>query len=300
MRRECDGAAFNVTMRELDLKMHEIAATGWQLLKACPLCGSAGFSPFFLGREHCVLCKCNDCGIVFLNPQPHEARYQPGWVHKRYVPSAIKRGYFSEHDLSPDFEKLYSSYRKIVDMAVSLGETHLLDIGCGIGLSMLAMQHKGLSPVGVEVDSEFVEFARSMGLEVREQDITRGPLDRRFDVATLNSVLEHVKAPVDFLSAIRTNVLAPGGALAITVPNFASLEFIRDGRRWQMITGGHLWYFTEETLTMVASRAGFSVEHTERDPRPPKGLETAHIYIRDVLGLDVNTKGGIGLILRAG
>ncbi|WP_119461620.1 class I SAM-dependent methyltransferase [Rhodospirillaceae bacterium SYSU D60014] len=291
-----------------ELKTSELRALadmrGWQFLDCCPLCSDKSFNPFFLGRDRCVLCRCADCGIVFLNPRPASSRYEPGWLQKRYLPKSIERGFFSP-DLKPDLPRIYEKYRKIADMAAMLKPKEpVVDIGCGIGLSMLALKHKGIRSIGVEVDHEFLTFARdTLGLQVRYHDVTAEPLEQRTDVATMNSVLEHVEDPVGFLSAIRRNILAKprfgrSGALALTVPNLMSLEFLRDGREWRVITGDHLWYFTEDSLAMVAKRAGFEVEHIQRESRAPQGLEIFHTYVHDILGVDRNTRGGIGMILR--
>ena len=270
---------------------------GWHLLTHCPLCNHSEFTPLFCGRGHCVLCKCSGCNITFLNPRPNNASYRPGWLRDHYLPNSIQRGYFSK-DLEPNLSVIYSNYRKIVDMTALLSPKQVVDIGCGIGLSMLALKYKKISSVGVDVDAEFLTFAKSLGLEVRSHDITAGPIDKKVDVATLNSVLEHISEPITFLKDIRQNILSPGGALVITVPNLQSLEFLRDGEKWRMITGGHLWYFAEDSLRTVAERAGYSVERIYREKRIPSGMSAFHTYVHDILETDKNTSGGIGMVLR--
>lgn len=210
-------------------------------------------------------------------------------------------GGFLAPDFTPNLPKLYGRYRKLVDMAVMLASTDpILDIGCGNGLSMLAMGYKNIDSVGIDVDQDFIDVAcDTLGLTVTHHDVHAKPRRPPAKAATLNAVLEHIDRPVEFLDAIRTNILSPGAALIVTVPNLASLQFLRHGRNWDVISGGHVWYPTEETVAMVAERASFTVEHVYKDlDRTPLG-ELDHFYVRRVLGSSANLTGGIGMILRS-
>lgn len=292
-------------MTPIDLQ--EIAAKmGWAVLDACPVCDHSDYTPVLRGRGDCVLCSCQECHVVFLNPRParttaaSSSGFAPGHAAEKYLPRMVEGGFLAP-DFTPNLPKLYGRYRKLVDMAVMLAPTDpILDIGCGIGLSMLALGHKNIDSKGIDVDEEFIDVAcKTFGLDVANHDVHAGPMRHPTKAASLNAVLEHIDRPVEFLDSIRTNILSPSAALIVTVPNLASLEFLRHGGNWNVISGGHVWYPTERTLAMVAERAGFTVEHVYKDlDRTPRD-KLDHFYVRSVLESQANLTGGIGMILRS-
>jgi SAM-dependent methyltransferase len=80
-----------------------------------------------------------------------------------------------------------------------------------------------------------------------------------FDLVFLISVFEHIPDAAEFLGNIR-DVMAPGGQLALSVPNCESgLEYGNLG----MPIHEHLLYFTSSSLKNVLSRCGFKVVKQE-------------------------------------
>jgi hypothetical protein len=53
-------------------------------------------------------------------------------------------------------------------------------------------------------------------------------------------------------------VLAPGGVLAISYPDYASLAARLLGRRWPFLLTVHLYYFTPGTMSDLLRRTGFA------------------------------------------
>lgn len=292
--------------RDLHKAMAELAAEKkWEVVDTCLVCGSDRWTPAFIGRAKCLLCVCESCDTIFLNPRPRKATsmdsgYNPSHAQKRYLPGLVHDGYLSE-TYEPDLDKMYRRYQKLVDMVLALEPRNpVIDIGCGIGLSMLALSSKGIDCIGFDVDDSFLGIATdTFGLDVRKVDVFAPDLGQRYDIATLNSVLEHIEDPVGFLRAIRENILAPGGALVITLPNTLSFQFLQQGREWRNITGGHVWYPTEASTAEVAARAGFSVERIHTPPPDHTRDEPNIFFLRHVIGYEGNITGGLGMVLRA-
>jgi SAM-dependent methyltransferase len=273
----------------------------WVYLEKCPLCSSVDFHLIKVHRSNLGLCKCLNCNIVFLNPRPFASGYVANHIHDSYLPRLIANNLVSSN-LVPDLGRIYARYRKIADLTFEVWKDEtVVDIGCGIGLSMLAMKHLGIQSIGLDVNEEFVQFACDrFNLNVKLHDIFEDELSPRARIATLSSVLEHIPHPIEFLCAIRQNILASQSLLIITVPNLISLEYIRDGENWNNINGGHLFYFAEETLIEVARQAGFEVLKIYRDNRSFRNeLENVQIYLRDFLNLDLNLAGGIGIVFQS-
>ena len=162
---------------------------------------------------------------MFLNPVKSNSHYRPGHLEKTYIPALIKKGLI-DSDRKPNLEKIYGAYRKVGDLTKELNpKTPVVDVGCGIGLSMLAMNYLGIDTIVIEITQEFIEQAQRFGLKVSNQDIYQYR-SQKYEIATLSSVIEHIEYPVSFLSAIRQNLLLSGGKLVITAPNIGSIDFI--------------------------------------------------------------------------
>jgi hypothetical protein len=78
----------------------------------------------------------------------------------------------------------------------------------------------------------------------------------------LLDVLEHIAEPHLFLTAVR-QYLAPGGWLAVQVPNFRSLLLTIEGSHNNNICHGHWSYFESATLVELLGRNGFETRFLE-------------------------------------
>jgi SAM-dependent methyltransferase len=101
-------------------------------------------------------------------------------------------------------------------------QMRLLDCGCGAGEYIIALERSGADAWGVEYDQEKVRQFRAIhpaGSRLCVGDLARlGILDRTFDVAVLNEVLEHVPDDVKALSEVH-RILKDDGTLIVFAPN---------------------------------------------------------------------------------
>jgi SAM-dependent methyltransferase len=147
----------------------------------------------------------------------------------------------------------------------------LLDVGCWNGDFLSRVREAGLFPElhGVDLISASVERAAAKGFHAQVVDLNSDPLpfeDGYFNAVTMLAVLEHVFDPYAMIGEIH-RVLAPGGVLAIAVPNVGSFSNrlrILCGRLpvtspdpgWD---GGHLHYFTRYDFDRFLTGAGFAI-----------------------------------------
>jgi 2-polyprenyl-3-methyl-5-hydroxy-6-metoxy-1,4-benzoquinol methylase len=133
----------------------------------------------------------------------------------------------------------------------------LLDVGAGDGQFLLAAQHAGFSVAGSEPSTAGRTRAAARGLDVADApDAFRG---QHFDVITLWHVLEHVADAGALLDAL-SDLLAPGGALVLAVPNASSVEARVFGGAWfHQDVPRHQLQLTPESLRMLLSRHGWSI-----------------------------------------
>jgi SAM-dependent methyltransferase len=130
--------------------------------------------------------------------------------------------------------------REIAALSLS-PRARVLDIGTSTGTNLRMLRDAGYERVlGVDQSPEAIRHCETKGLgPVHQGDICDLPFDDgSFDLVLATDIVEHV---VDDALALRevARVLAPGGALLLTVPAFQSLWGLQDDvaqhrRRYRM------------------------------------------------------------------
>ena len=154
----------------------------------------------------------------------------------------------------------------------------LLDLGCGVGLSVRLADEAGYEGWGVEINRQRAACARDrVGVRVVNSDLAAAAFpDAHFSVVLLSHVLEHLSSPRAVFDEMR-RVLAPDGVAVIDVPNMAGLLVPLLGDRWTgWMPDMHVWQFTPATLRTALRQIGWEpVEMACRhnihmgDPRNP-------------------------------
>ena len=148
----------------------------------------------------------------------------------------------------------------------------LLDIGAGLGVFPYAMKQVCWTCTALDPDPQagrhLIEVVRVNAIVGDFFTINPAKLGR-FDVITLNKVIEHVEDPVAML-AKAANALLPGGFLYVEVPDVAAAKE-GPGREEYFIEHHHVFSLT--SLSQCGERAGLSVIQLER-LREPSGKYT--------------------------
>jgi SAM-dependent methyltransferase len=145
--------------------------------------------------------------------------------------------------------------------------TRLLDVGCGTGDFVAHALDAGWDARGIEPSRLASEKAQARGLEVFRGTLAdavaahEGP---RFAAITMLNVLEHVPDPITYVRQCCA-LLAPGGALAVVVPNDfttvqeAAREAIGTEQRWWIADPDHINYFDFASLERLLTGEGLEV-----------------------------------------
>lgn len=142
-----------------------------------------------------------------------------------------------------------------LDTLLGLGESGtMLDIGCGAGrfIAAFARRKPGWIVAGYDVSdahSSHVHTTRGVRFYSGPNGLHR--ISQRFDLITLNHVLEHLPNPIGVLREIQ-DLLKPAGRLVVRVPFFAAVNtdfFLME----------HCSHFSPETLRRALAAAGFEV-----------------------------------------
>jgi len=141
----------------------------------------------------------------------------------------------------------------------------ILDVGCGIGNSLFALQAKGYSNmVGLDIERQLIEYAKQMVPQARlvvasaEQIPFR---DDAFDCAICYDLLEHVLKPEKVIENIN-RVLNENGTIYMSVANGYSINDVVFRLGGKVIRGrsSHVQRFGKRDVETLLRNNGFEIE----------------------------------------
>jgi SAM-dependent methyltransferase len=157
----------------------------------------------------------------------------------------------------------------------------LLDLGCWVGYLLSEAEQRGWRATGVEPSAFASEFARrQLGVEVITGDLFSAPLAaQRFDVVTMNDVIEHLVGPGEAVARVRA-LLRPGGLIGLVLPDAGSKLARVMGRRWWSVIPTHVQYFTRNSIRVLLERHGFELLSITTAPK----VFTVRYYLERIAG----------------
>lgn len=204
---------------------------------------------------------CRSCGLVRTDPMPEAAQIEAYYAreYRRSYKGAARptaRRVLRALDVARDrLERLRPHLQ---------GRRRALDVGASSGEFLQVLRAAGISATGIEPNEAYSRWAReNLGLEIENTDWSRADFPPgRFDAITLFHVLEHLADPVGALRRL-AGWLAPGGMLAVEVPNIEGTCGSPRGR----FHFAHLHHFNLVTLAAAGETAGLTVvaRHTSPD-----------------------------------
>jgi SAM-dependent methyltransferase len=244
------------------------------------------------------LFRCENCFCAYLDPRPDErtahiayGNYYDGaevWSAARPPSSwrrarrALRNGYLNSRygysitpaarlgrflvPLLPAHSERADEY--IRHLLLPAGSPRLLDVGCGDGEFLAAMQEAGWSVAGVDPNPDAVGLAQARGVRVTEGTIAAASLEpEALDAITFRLVFEHLRDPIATLQACR-RALKPGGVLWIATPNLDSEGHRMFGEHWiHLQAPRHAVLYTPTSLARLLSASGFEVLELRASPQ---------------------------------
>lgn len=263
--------------------------SGYHLEKInCPLCNSdknkilgiRGNHEYFGADKNAQphiytnVAECLQCGFIFTNPMIY------GMEHLEDAHYDNPEVYQSDEE--GNISAMFETRLKYIS-SFSPGKK-LLDIGGGKGEFLNTAKNHGWDVSGIEPSPRFCQYAK----EKLDLDMKQGFLNtetfagRRFDLITLNHVLEHVDKPYQLLDLI-SGYLEKDGILFIEVPNvnsillhIADIYFRIKGLKWSSRLSPlhppyHKYGYSERSLRYLLNKAGFKVVGVKTYPEADRG-----------------------------
>jgi len=219
----------------------------------CPVCGG-----YFAASCIRGLSTCQTCGFVMasVRPQPEQAAvlYGEDYFHgDGYADYAAER---------PALNFNFKEHLKRIlrEMGNATGQKTLFEAGCGFGYFLELSRGFFKEVSGCELSPFAAGRARkAFGLNVQEGDVLTLPLSGPYDVMCMWDVLPSLAEPDKVLARV-AEALAPGGILALTMPNIGSRFARISGRFWPLIHfPWRVGYYSPETITKLLEKSGFRV-----------------------------------------
>lgn len=208
---------------------------------------------------------CESCGFVYHDPQLDERDIEA--LYDRFRDASFRNEspdvYFDRITSLPKAES--ENLAKVEWLRANASEQllrggRLLDIGCGGGVFIHTFLQNvgGWDAAGVEPTPAFAELAGRRLARPVMAGIYRSGLfaGQRFDLISINQVLEHVVDPVAFLRDVRKD-LDDTGLVYLEVPDVLDLGFLAPTHDRFMMQ--HLWVFSRSSLANICRRAGYRV-----------------------------------------
>ena len=210
-------------------------------------------------NEQFIINICNECGIGITDVNSN-------FDVSKYYPSV----YYGENRkrFSWFVELLVQNFRffriRFIQKQLSnnIKNIKVLDIGCGRGTELQALNTIGWDCYGTEHSIEDLNHLLEKGITIfnEEQLFNCKFHNDKFNIITLWHVLEHIINPNDLLLEIH-RILAKGGILIIEVPNFGSLQAKLNRSKWIYTeTPRHLYHYTIQSLTKLLKDKSFNIK----------------------------------------
>lgn len=210
--------------------------------------------------------ECASCGFRHIDPLLSEEdlrKFYDGEFYEKERPD-----YFSRAESDKDWWMLrYGHYFELLESHAP--GRRLLDIGSGPGFFLEAGQRRGWDVLGFEPSKRAADYTAARGIAMVNDFFTPGKVadHGKFDVVSLNLVLEHLSDPIALVQGAR-RMLNPGGILFVTSPNdFNPLQMLlwkkMDLRPWWVVPKHHLNYFDLASVSRLFRGQGLEPVHLE-------------------------------------
>lgn len=233
-------------------------------MPACNLCGTEfAAAPHVRWRKDGYdVVRCPSCGLLFRAELPTRAElaeiYGLTYFHNA---DGDTRGqgyldYVAEEPLHRQ-----TAARRLTALERLTDRRRLLDVGAAAGFFVAEASARGWDARGVDVSEPMVTWGRehlAVGLELGDLHEVDLPVEA-FDAVTMWDYIEHSLDPAADLRRAR-ELLRPGGVLALSTGDAATLVARVSGIRWHLLTPRHHnFFFTERTLHELLRATGFDV-----------------------------------------
>jgi SAM-dependent methyltransferase len=223
--------------------------------RECPVCDSSNTKHFVVKNGY-PFSKCLDCDLVYIDPVLVQGNLEPLY-NEQGAPEQGLRYPYNKVD-----QRRRRARVRAMRMAKYFKGKDAIDVGCGGGYMVDAMQKLGANATGIDLDPEAIAFAK----ENHHPDATyycesvhdfakRG---LKFDFGHSSQVIEHVGEFNEFVAGW-AELLKPSAMFFLKTP---------DRNHWRVGEHPESWpdpphytqYFSKKNIRILFDKHGFDVQ----------------------------------------
>jgi len=148
----------------------------------------------------------------------------------------------------------------------------ILDIGSGLGVFPYEMKKKGFNILSQEMDTKYVEHHKK-NLKLKSTVNNISDIKKKFNLITLNKVLEHILDPIKFLILVKKK-LKKRGVLYIELP---SSEASKLGKFREEFFIEHFHVYSKISIELMANLVGAKI-FEKKNYEEPSGKFTISAF----------------------
>jgi SAM-dependent methyltransferase len=217
--------------------------------------------------------RCRHCGLVYRNPIERAKEIAAIYEDEGPAPGVLRA-------LHETQRTSYAVQAKRLSRVYGRRGSGI-EVGSYVGAFLAAARNHGWQFSGVDVNAAANRFTRSLGFHVHDGPLESLDTARHVDVVAIWNCLDQLVDPAATIRSARDH-LAPGGLLALRVPNGACYAAMRPllagrlggvAREWlahnNLLGFPYRYGFTPSSLGRLVERLGFQVVHVTGDVLVP-------------------------------
>ncbi|UUQ63727.1 methyltransferase domain-containing protein [Pseudomonas fuscovaginae UPB0736] len=236
--------------------------------RGCPACGAEHDQrPIFQSYDGYGYEECGQCGCWYVPLKVDARLFERFFQACPQAEEVLQRSFhkrMSAENQQADLARFNDYFTRLSVLFNQRQGLRYLDMGCGLGNSLVAAREHGFDGLGVESSRECLKICREAGLQVLhdEQRPTGG-----FDLISFWESLEHMVDPAQMLLSCHP-LLADNGVLAFTIPNLDSPLLRAQRGDCSVVHGGydtpgHINLFGPGQVRHLLERCGFELLHMD-------------------------------------
>ncbi len=227
----------------------------------CPACSNNKYSLAF-EKYNFRFDSCRKCRTVFMNPRATESL-----LGEFYARSAVY-DYWNEYIFQASravrrkkiFRPRVKKILKVCDK-LHINTNVIVEVGAAAGMfcEEILRSKRFNRIVGIEPSVTQAATCRNLGIEVIEKPVEQVlDFDGIADVVACFETMEHVFDPFAFITWCN-NLLAPGGLLVLTCPNYEGFDILTLGTISDSLDAEHINLFNPDSLMLMIGRLGLEI-----------------------------------------
>jgi SAM-dependent methyltransferase len=227
----------------------------------------------FSQRPPLRVVQCTMCGLVYRNPRERAFELADAYSGEAPAPNVLR----ALHDTQ---REAYEGPASRLERA--LGRTgNGIELASYVGAFLAVARDRGWQFEGLDINEDVNGFTRTLGFRVTTGAIDSTDIDRTFDAVAIWNVFDQLPDP-RIAARKAYGLLAPGGVVAIRVPNgevYARLRAMLDGpfaapARAMLAHNNLLSFpyrhgFTVSSLSRLLTDVGFEIVDVHGDALVP-------------------------------